>query len=323
MADTVTTNYNLVKPEVGASSNTWGGKLNDNMDDLDALIKALNDGLAAAVAAYTAADVLAKLKTVDGAGSGLDADLLDGQSGTFYQNASNQNAGTLPDARLSANVALKGVNNNFSVAQTIAGAITAIQNFISSTINVVIATTGAGAVFLRPNGAASAVGQLILDAAGNVNVAGDLTVTGGNVNGTASGNPPNARQIVAGNGLTGGGALAADCTLNVGQGTGITVAADTVGVDATVWRDGNPPTAAQIGTLYGQDAFGSVGTVAMLTVNSGANPGPGGNVAGSACSFSSVGVNKSGTPTGTWQLTGNIAATGGSSGSTTTAKRVA
>ena len=33
---------------------------------------------------YTAADVLAKLKTVDGAGSGLDADLLDGkQSGHF------------------------------------------------------------------------------------------------------------------------------------------------------------------------------------------------------------------------------------------------
>jgi hypothetical protein len=32
----------------------------------------------------TAAQVLAKLITVDGAGSGLDADLLDGQNGTFY-----------------------------------------------------------------------------------------------------------------------------------------------------------------------------------------------------------------------------------------------
>lgn len=34
---------------------------------------------------YTAADVLAKLKTVDGTGSGLDADLLDGQHGSYYR----------------------------------------------------------------------------------------------------------------------------------------------------------------------------------------------------------------------------------------------
>lgn len=38
---------------------------------------------------YTAADVLAKLLTVDGAGSGLDADLLDGQHGSFYYSAAN------------------------------------------------------------------------------------------------------------------------------------------------------------------------------------------------------------------------------------------
>lgn len=47
----------------------------------------------------TASDILARLITVDGAGSGLDADFLDGQSSAFYQNASNLNAGTLPGAR--------------------------------------------------------------------------------------------------------------------------------------------------------------------------------------------------------------------------------
>ena len=36
------------------------------------------------VSAYTANDVLAKLLTVDGTGSGLDADLLDGQSAAYY-----------------------------------------------------------------------------------------------------------------------------------------------------------------------------------------------------------------------------------------------
>ena len=38
---------------------------------------------------YTAADVLTKIKTVDGSGSGLDADLLDGQQGSYYYAASN------------------------------------------------------------------------------------------------------------------------------------------------------------------------------------------------------------------------------------------
>lgn len=48
--------------------------------------------------AYTAADVLAKIKTVDGAGSGLDADLLDGQSGAYYSNYNNlTNKPTIPE----------------------------------------------------------------------------------------------------------------------------------------------------------------------------------------------------------------------------------
>lgn len=51
-------------------------------------------------ASYTATDVLNKLKTVDGSGSGVDADLLDGQHGSYYRDAGNINAGTLAKERL-------------------------------------------------------------------------------------------------------------------------------------------------------------------------------------------------------------------------------
>ena len=46
-------------------------------------------------ASYTAADVLDKIKTVDGTGSGLDADLLDGQSSAYYRIGIYNAAGTL------------------------------------------------------------------------------------------------------------------------------------------------------------------------------------------------------------------------------------
>lgn len=59
------------------------------------------DGIeAGATADMTAAEILAAIKTVDGAASGLDADLLDGQDSAYYRNAGNLNAGTLLDARL-------------------------------------------------------------------------------------------------------------------------------------------------------------------------------------------------------------------------------
>jgi hypothetical protein len=53
MADGHTTNLNLTKPEVGASSDTWGEKWNENADTIDAAVQSASD---AADAAQAAAD---------------------------------------------------------------------------------------------------------------------------------------------------------------------------------------------------------------------------------------------------------------------------
>ena len=92
MADTTTTNYAFTKPEVGASSDTWGTKLNTNWDDLDAdlatlAVKANNlSDLSSAVTALTnlgLTSTAAELNILDGVTStAAELNILDGVTAT-------------------------------------------------------------------------------------------------------------------------------------------------------------------------------------------------------------------------------------------------
>ena len=102
------------------------------------------------VFSYTPPDVsvLSGPNINDGAGSALDADLLDGEHGSYYRDADNLNAGTIPNARLSGlgtpyDIDISG---NAATASSVSTGITGLSDvtITSPTNNEVLTYTGSG-----------------------------------------------------------------------------------------------------------------------------------------------------------------------------------
>jgi hypothetical protein len=127
---------------------------------------------------YTAADVLTKIKTVDGAGSGLDADLLDGLNpSTTHVTDTSTIVSRNSSGNFSANIITASLVGN--VTGNVVGNLTGTVTGNSTNVNGVIAINNGGTGATNVNAARTALGLGTI-ATQNSN---SVSITGGSITG--------------------------------------------------------------------------------------------------------------------------------------------
>lgn len=121
------------------------------------------------------ANMLAAIKTVDGAGSGLDADLLDGQTASYFATAATATSLQTQINNILSNTDATALN---SLAELVTAFQAADSNLSASISNLSSTAAGARSALEARVAALEAKLALVTSVSGGIRVAGTVTATG-------------------------------------------------------------------------------------------------------------------------------------------------